>query len=283
MNNQESNIREDRLSLKESSGWFAAGASFRRALLMLSDGAFKLFAHLCLEADRHTGRFEAVHSELAKAVGKSRRIVGKYIEELEHKGVCTVRSGRNQYARTCFEIRDEYWPYCRKQEIEDTNSQVPDTYVEAIKSSFVALGCTTGKFSARDTQLAQDLQGRGVLLDTVQDALIVGAVRKYISWLNAGLAQPIESLAYFAALVSELEERPLAADYREYLRKKVVQLARAWEKESAKAPKKWGMFRYAQPEDRSIAGLLEGDFFDPERENRVLAKKGNKQKAIKET
>jgi len=42
----------ERLSLKESSGWFAAGASFRRALTVLSDGAFRLFALICLEADR---------------------------------------------------------------------------------------------------------------------------------------------------------------------------------------------------------------------------------------
>jgi hypothetical protein len=248
MNNQESNIREDRLSLKEPSGWFAAGDSFRRALLMLSDGAFKLFAHLCLEADRRTGRFEAVHAELAKAVGKSRRIVGKYIEELEHKGVCTVRSGRNQYARTCFEIRDEYWPYCRKQEIEDANGQTPNTYVEAIKSSFVALGCTTGKFSAQDVLLARNLQRRGISLEIVQDALLVGGVRKYISWLNAGSAQPIGSLAYFAALFSELEARPLAADYREYLRKQLTQLARTWETESAKVASNGGCLAMPCPE-----------------------------------
>jgi hypothetical protein len=238
--NPASNAREDSLSLKEPSGWFAAGASFHRALLMLSDGAFKLFAHLCLEADRRTGRFEAVHAELAKAVGKSRRIVGKYIEELEHKGVCTVRSGRNQYARTCFEIRDEYWPYRRKQEIEDANGQTANTYVEAIKSSFVALGCTTGKFSVQDVLLAQNLQRRGISLEIVQDALLVGAVRKYISRLNAGSSQSIGSLAYFVALVSELEERPLAADYREYLRKQLLQLARTWETESAKASSNGG-------------------------------------------
>jgi len=238
--NQAINVREDSLRLKQPSGWFAAGASFRRAFVMLSDGAFKLFAHLCLEADRRTGRFEAVHAELAKAIGKSRRIVGKYIEELEHKGVCTVRSGRNQYARTCFEIRDEYWPYHRTQEVEDTDGQVHNAYVEAIKSSFVALGCTVGKFSARDAQFAQDLQRRGIPLEIVQDALLMGATRKYISWLNAGLPQPIGSLAYFEVLVSELQERPLAADYREYLRRKVVQLARTWAKESARAPKNGG-------------------------------------------
>jgi hypothetical protein len=220
--------------LKEPSGWFVAGASFRRALRTLSDGAFKLFAHLCLEADRRTGRFEAVQEELAKAIGKSRRVVGKYLDELQDKQVCIVRSAKNQYARTCIEIRDEYWPYRRTPEVEIVNGELRNAYVEAIKSSFVAIGCTIGKFSARDAQFAQDLQQRGIPLEIVQDALLMGAVRKYISWLNGGSPQPIGSLAYFSALVSEIQERPLPADYREYLREKVVQLAKAWAKESAK-------------------------------------------------
>jgi len=238
--NQAINVGEDRLCLKEPFGWFAAGASFRRALMTLSDGAFKLFAHLCLEADRRTGQLETVHAELAKAIGKSRRIVGKYIEELEDKEVCTIRSGTNQYARTCFEIREEYWPYRRTQEVEGADGPVRNAYVDAIKSSFVAIGCTIGKFSARDVQFAQDLQQRGILLETVQDAMLMGAARKYISWLNGGAPQPIGSLVYFATLVSEIQERPLPADYREYLRKKVVQLARTWAKESAKGPKNGG-------------------------------------------
>ncbi len=228
------NVKEDRLCLKEPSGWFVAGASFRRALRTLSDGAFKLFAHLCLEADRRTGRFEGVQGDLAKAIGKSRRVVGKYLDELKDKQVCIVRSAKNQYARTCIEIRDEYWPYRRTPEVEIVNGELRNAYVEAIKSSFVAIGCTIGKFSARDAQFAQDLQQRGIPLEIVQDALLMGAARKYISWLNGGSPQPIGSLAYFSALVSEIQERPLPADYREYLREKVVQLAKAWTKESAK-------------------------------------------------
>ncbi len=228
--------REDRFCLKESSGWFAAGTSFRRALRTLSDGAFKLFSYLCLEADRRTGRFEAVQGELAKAIGKSRRIVGKYIDELKTKQVCIIRSARNQYARTCIEIREDYWPYRRTPAVASVNDQVRNPYVEAIRSSFVALGCTVGKFSTRDAQLAQDLQQRGIPLDTVHDALLMGAARKYVSWLNGGLLQPIASLAYFATLLPEMQQRPLQADYREYLRQKVAQLARAWAKESAKKP-----------------------------------------------
>ena len=45
-----------RLVLKQPTGWFAAGREVAQALALLSDGAFKLYIHLCLEADRHTGR-----------------------------------------------------------------------------------------------------------------------------------------------------------------------------------------------------------------------------------
>lgn len=232
--------RDKGLLLKEPAGWFAAGASFRRALLKLSDGAFKLFVHMCLEADRRTGRFEAGHEELAHAIGKSRRIVGKYIEELKYKAVCTVRSGRNQYARTCLEIREEYWPYSRQNTSEDADGQGRNAYVDAVKGSFAALGCTAGKLSTRDEKRARDFQQRGILLETVQDALLMGATRKYISWLNGGSPEPIGSLAYFDALISEMQERPLQADYRQYLQKRVVQLAKAWAKECAYGQKKGG-------------------------------------------
>ena len=100
-------LRKSGSTLKISSGWFAAGVSFQRALTVLSDGAFKLFAYVSLEADRRTGRYEATQTDLARVLGKSRRIIGKYIAELERKGICTISSGRNQYARNIFEILDD--------------------------------------------------------------------------------------------------------------------------------------------------------------------------------
>ncbi len=235
MNSPAINLVQDRLCLKEPSGWFAAGASFRKALRILSDGAFKLFAHVCLEANRRTGRLETTQVELAKAIDKSRRIVGKYVKELERKEVCTVRSGRNQYARTCFEVHDSYWPYRRTQEATNTDVPLADRYVNTIKNRFLAIGCTAGKFSARDMQLAEDLQRRGIPLETVQDALLMGAVRKYVSWFNGGSLQPIGSLAYFAALIAETQDRPFPEGYREYLEVKVVKFAREWAEKSAKA------------------------------------------------
>ncbi len=233
MNNPELTQSESRPCLKEPSGWFAAGASFRRALADLSDGAFKLFAHICLEADRRTGRYEAVQGELAGAIDKSRRIVGKYVEELEAKRVCSVRRGANQYARTRFEIRDEYWPYHRIKG-EAANGPAYNSYVDCIRRSFVSMGCTVGKFSARDAQYAEELQRGCIPLELVQDAMLMGACRKYVSWLHGGLTEPIGSLRYFEGLIAEIRERPLPAGYREYLQRKIEQLAKAWAKESAK-------------------------------------------------
>jgi len=229
---------DNALCLKEPSGWFAAGDSFRQALLTLSDGGFKLFAHLCLEADRRTGRHEADQSELARRIGKSRRIVGKYVEELEHKGVCTIRRGWNQHARTCFEIRDQYWPYRRVHDLETGPGHERNAFVDAIRESFISLGCTTGKFSSRDACHAKDWQQRGIPLNVVQDALLMGACRKYSSWFNSGPTEPIGSLTYFESLIAEMQERPLPAGYNTYLRAKLVQLAKAWVKKSGKPPGK---------------------------------------------
>ena len=162
--------------------------------------------------------------------------------------MCIVRSARNQYARTCIEILDEYWPYCRSSEVDDADGTTRNAYVGAIRNSFIALGCTIGKFSPRDAQFARDLQGRGVPLELVQDALLMGAARKYISWLNGGTPQPIGSLVYFSALVIEMQQRPLPADYREYLHQKVGRLAKAWGKESTKEPKSGGCLDMPCPE-----------------------------------
>ena len=73
--------------LKHPSGWFAAGREVARALVLLSDGAFKLYVHLCLKADRRTGRLSCEYGRLAEASHKSRRSVVTYLEELRRHGV----------------------------------------------------------------------------------------------------------------------------------------------------------------------------------------------------
>lgn len=57
-------MNERGAKLKHPTGWFAAGREVTRALRMLSDGAFKTYIHLCLTADRSTGRVAAGHADL---------------------------------------------------------------------------------------------------------------------------------------------------------------------------------------------------------------------------
>ncbi len=226
MNNQTFPPKNERLSLKEPTGWFAAGDAFRKALASLSDGAFKLFAYLCLEADRRTGRFQATHKELAAALGKSKRAIGTYVDELQANGMCTVKPGRNQFERSQFEIADSYWPYRRAE--PRTHPSEQRAYVASVRGFFLALGCVESSFGAADEAFARDMQAQAIPLAVLEQAMLMAGCRKYSSWIEGRATGPIRSLAYFKDVVAEILENPLPPGYDGYLRKKVEQLAGVW-------------------------------------------------------
>lgn len=216
----------ERLSLKQATGWFPAGDAFRKALATLSDGAFRLFAYLCLEANRRTGRFQTTHKELALALGKSKRAMGSYVAELEARGICSVKPGKNQFAHTTFEISDSYWPYLRSDDCPESQEQ--KAYVESVRACFLSLGCGSGKFGAAEAADARDLQRRGVPLTVIEDAMLLGACRKYGCWFEGRASEPIRSLRYFDQMIAEIQQKPLPPGYPEYLREKIKQLAALW-------------------------------------------------------
>ncbi len=236
--NQTSSSINERPSLKESSGWFAAGNAFRKALAMLSDGAFRLFAHICLEADRRTGRFQATHKELAATLGKSKRAIGTYVAELESKGVCLLKPGKNQFAATVFAISESFWPYHRA----GCEAEIPaqKSYIKTVREIFLSLGCANGNFGAADEAAALQLYKRSIPLNVIEEAMLVGACRKYNAWIQDQAMEPIRSLNYFSSLIAEIREKPFPPGYSEYLHKKVKLLADAWEESEErekKAPK----------------------------------------------
>jgi hypothetical protein len=218
---------DGRLRIKEPMGWFAAGEGFRGALGLLSDGAFKLFAYLSLQANRRTGCLAATHKELAAALGKSKRIIGSYVAELETKGVCKVRPGKNQFTATVYEISDRYWPYHRVS--ADPESPEIKAYVESVREWFEGLGCTSGKFGAAESEAAKQFQRRAVPLGVVHDAMLLGACRKFDAWLNGRPTEPIRSMSYFEPLIAEIQAKPLPAGYSAYLRVKVRQFSKLWQ------------------------------------------------------
>lgn len=219
--------------LKEPAGWFAAGQSFRLALTTLSDGAFKLFAYICLQADRRTGRFAASHKELAAALGKSKRIIGRYVMELESREICEITPARNQYARTGFEISEAFWPYQRSHQSEDPPELLQ--YIECIREVFVTVGCTSGKFGAAEVATAKGLYQRRIPVAVINDAILMAACRKYDAWLSGRASEPIQTLRYIEPVIAEIQSEPFPPGYSNYLRRKVQQFAGIWSSAQQKA------------------------------------------------
>jgi helix-turn-helix protein len=212
--------------LKHPTGWFAAGQEVVRASGILSDGAFRLYIHLCLSADRSTGRLRARQADLARTLQKSRRSVVTYLEELRTLDVCTVRSAVNQHAVGEIEICDAFWPYERMAPADARNDEAD--YTEQVRRLFQSRRCVESPFSPADQKLAAGFFRQQLRLEQIETALLLGCARKYVAMLNGKISGRITSLAYFQAVVDEVGKLQMSADYIKYLRQRVARLEEQW-------------------------------------------------------
>lgn len=208
-----------KLVLKQSTGWFAAGWAFGDAIVTLSDSAFKLFAWLCLNAERQTGRIRITAAEIAQALGKSETEIQTARDELLKHGVCLAGMDAE------VEIADRYWPY-EKQQCESG----PREYVAQVRKLLSAPACVQCRFGATDEQLARSLHQRGVSLAQVERAIWLGCARKYATLVaNGGGPAPISSLSYFRTVIDEVVHEANTSDtYWSYIRRKAATLEREW-------------------------------------------------------
>ena len=222
-----------RLILKQPTGWFAAGREFAQALTLLSDGAFKLYVYTCLRAGRHTGCLRATVDELARAMTRAPTAVAMNLDELEALAVCRViRSGAPQFV---LEIRERFWPYQRQQPPGCTPELVAE-FVQKVRSLFLAPACVHASFSAADEKLALDLYRRGISMERITRAILLGCARKYVAMLNAGTRTPITSLQYFADIFEEVKESAIPESYWEPLRSKTARMEQQWQKGNQERP-----------------------------------------------
>ena len=222
-----------RLILKQPTGWFAAGREFTQAITILSDGAFKLYVYACLRAGRHSGCLRATVDELAQAMTRAPTAVALNLEELEALAVCrVVRSGGSQLV---LEISDRFWPY-QKQQPQGRTAEPEQEFVQKVRSLFLAPACVHASFSAADEKLATDLYRRGVSMEQIARAILLGCARKYVAMLNAKVRTPITSLQYFADIVEEVNESAIPESYWEPLRAKVVRMEQQWQQANPTRP-----------------------------------------------
>ena len=222
-----------RLILKQPTGWFAAGREFAQAIPVLSDGAFKLYVHACLMANRHTGRLNATVDELARAMTRAPTAIAMNLDELEALAVCRVI--RNGGSQLVLEIRDRFWPY-QKQQTPGCAPEPEAEFVQKVRGLFLAPACVWASFSAADEKLALDMYRRGVSMERIKRAILLGCARKYVAMLNAGTRTPITSLQYFSDIVEEVIESAIPESYWEPLRSKMARMEQQWQKESQAKP-----------------------------------------------
>ena len=222
-----------RLVLKQPTGWFAAGREFTQAMTLASDAAFKLYVHVCLAANRYTGCLMTSRIELARAIRQSPESVATSLAELEDCGVCAMAGNGN--ANLALEINDRFWPY-QKQPNPGCTRGVETEFVSKVRALFLAPACVLASFSAADEKIAIQLHRRGVQLEQMARAILLGSARKYVSMINAGVKAPITSLQYFADVIDEVIRSPIPESYWEPLRAKVARMEQQWLQAQADNP-----------------------------------------------
>lgn len=208
-----------RLILKQPTGWFAAGREVAQAITMLSDGGFKLYLHLCLQADRHTARVVCRAAEWTRVLGKDPAWAEACLSELCRNQVCELSGGD-------VEICDQFWPYQKQASRAAAQSQVE--FVRQVRAAFLKPACVRSTFTAADEKLALNLYRREVSPEQVCRAIWLGCARKYVAMLNGQTRQPIVSLAYFAGLIEEVRQPEIPASYWDHVRRRTEELERRW-------------------------------------------------------
>ncbi|MGH2621255.1 MAG: hypothetical protein ACRDHG_11905, partial [Anaerolineales bacterium] len=219
------------LVLKNPKGWFAAGAEIETALTLLSDGAFKLFVYLCLQARRDTGVLETTQTELARGLHKGAASLRSYLREMETAGVCRSHFSRSPASRGRIEVTEAFWPY-RKPESEKPDPAA-EAFVVALKKLLQARPCIQTVFSTADEILARSWFQQGISLDRMEHVILLGCVRKYASWRNHSRQGPIRSLRYFQSVLDELDQPDVGPDYWNYLRLRLDRMEKLWNQDRA--------------------------------------------------
>ena len=215
------------MKLKQPTGWFAATHQMRQALDLLSDGAFKLFVFLSLTADRRTGCLHATQTALARALLKSRTSISAYLEELSAKGVCILKPAANQHQPGEIEIADAFWPY--EKELAGHSETA---YLEQLSSWLEPHPIIRSSFAAAERHLLTEMFRKGVSLQQLERALLLGLTRKYVACLNGTATTPIYSFSYFLPLLEEVAQTKTPDSYWEYLRRRLRELSAAWQQQS---------------------------------------------------
>jgi len=216
------------LRLKNARNWFAAGIEVQTALETLTDGAFKVFMYVCLNAERQTGILHTTQVEMARNLKKSHGTIRKHLGEMEKDGICRNSFNNSPVARGSVQISPSYWPYERDAGQPQTDDGA-DRFIREIRTMLEERACVRSSFSIADEIVARQWFQAAVPLERIQQAILLGCARKYVAWRNNPAVQgPISTLRYFTPIIEEVAQQKLAPDYWEFLRARIQRHEKLW-------------------------------------------------------
>ena len=129
-----------------------------------------------------------------------------------------------------------------------TDSLIP--YVSKVLTLYLELPETPLRTTLHDQQRAAELQLRGVSLDLIEAALLLGSLRRLLRSPGALPLSPIRSLAYFQPVIDELLACPLSDSYVGYLRSKMKPFSGKKITESTKRASAYRVQKTTDSDDR---------------------------------
>lgn len=96
-----------------------------------------------------------------------------------------------------------------------------EEYVRRLLEAYRTTPDTCGTVRRVDRLLAAQLHERGVLVETVENALTLAATRRMMRPADAPPLGTVRSLAYFVPVIEEVLQMRTGPDYFRYLRSKL--------------------------------------------------------------
>jgi hypothetical protein len=183
--------------------------------------------HICLNAERKTGILHTTQVELGRNLKKSPGAIRKYLVEMESAGISRNSFSNSPRTRGSVQISPPYWPY--EGEAECKTDDGTDRFVSEIRTMLEERACVRPSFSTADEVLARQWFNAAVPLERIRQAILLGCVRKYVSWRNNPAVQgPISTLRYFTPILEEIAKQKLDPDYWEFLRSRIQRHEKLW-------------------------------------------------------
>lgn len=103
-------------------------------------------------------------------------------------------------------------------------------YVIAVIKLYLDLPDTPRRASSYDQAVARSFFERGVALEVVESALLLGSLRRRRRPKDALPLSPVRSLAYFSAVIDEILQLPLPPAFQAHLRRQAAESLRPVQK-----------------------------------------------------